>query len=152
MCSKSSATHCYQCVQQEQRYPLLSVCAIFSCVQTALPIAISVCDIFLCPDSATHCYQCVRYFPVSTETALPIAISVCDIFLCPDSATHCYQCVRYFPVSRQRYPLLSVCAIFSCVQTVAVWPPVFGLLTCAQMLLQTPSIGLRHTSFNHCRI
>ena len=54
---------------QEQCYPLLSVCAVFSCVQTVvtgtaaraaravLPIAISVCSIFLCPDSGNW-YGC----------------------------------------------------------------------------------------------
>ena len=30
----SSATHSYQCVQQEQRYPFLPACAVFSCVHT----------------------------------------------------------------------------------------------------------------------
>ena len=53
--------------QQEQRYPFLSVCAAFSCVQTALPIPISVCSIFLCPNSATRSYQCVQYFRVSNN-------------------------------------------------------------------------------------
>ena len=112
--NKSSTAHCYQCVpyfpvsKQEQRCPLLPVCAVFSCVQTraALPIATSVCGIFLCPNksSAAHCYQCVPYFPVSkqeqccpllpvcavfscvqTRAALPIATSVCRIFLCPNN-------------------------------------------------------------------
>ena len=150
MCSiflcPNSATHSYQCVQHfpvsKQRYPFLSVCAAFSCVQTALPIPISVCSIFLCPNSATHSCQCVQHFPVSkqrypflsvcaafscVQTALPIPISVCSIFLCPNSATHSYQCVQYFPVSKQRYPFLSVCAVFSCVQT-AVQLPAFGIV------------------------
>ena len=58
-----SATHSYQCVEyfrvsrqwHGQRYPLLSVCGVFSCVQTmawsGLPIAISVCSIFVCPNN-----------------------------------------------------------------------------------------------------
>ena len=49
---------------------------------------------------------------------------------CKSSTTHSFQCVEYFPVSRQwygcqHYPLLSVCGVFSCVQTM-VWLPVFG--------------------------
>ena len=99
----------------KQRYPFLSVCAALSCVQTALPIPISVCSIILCPNSATHSYQCVQHFPVSkrrcpflsvcaalscVQTALPIPISVCSIILCPNSATHSYQCVQHYPTDR----------------------------------------------------
>ena len=50
---------------------------------------------------------------------------MCSIFLCPNGATHSYQCVQHFPVSKRRYPFLSVCAAFSCVQTMARLP-VFG--------------------------
>ena len=58
-----SATHSCQCVQcfpvsrqwHGQRYPFLSVCVVLSCVQTmawsALPIPVSVCSVFLCPDN-----------------------------------------------------------------------------------------------------
>ena len=81
---------------QEQRYPFLSVCAVFSCVQT------------LVKSSATHSCQCVQCFPVSkhrSRAALPIPISACSVFLCPNTG------------QEQRYPFLSVCAVFSCVQT-----------------------------------
>ena len=36
--------------------------------------------------------------------------------------------------ARATLPLLSMCAVFSCVQTM-VWLPVFGFLTCPQMLI-----------------
>ena len=74
---------------QEQRYPFLSVCAVFSCVPTMVS------------------------FLAATRAALPIPISVCSIFVCPNngiifsshksSATHSYQCVQYFRVSQQWY-------------------------------------------------
>ena len=158
----SSATHSCRCVQcfpvsktaalpipvrvcsvflcpKQQRYPFLSVCAVFSCVQNssathscqsvqcfpvsktaALPIPVRVCSVFLCPkqqrypflsecavfscvqnSSATHSCRCVQCFPVSKTAALPIPVGVCSVFLCP---------------KQQRYPFLSVCAVFSCVQ------------------------------------
>ena len=42
----------------------------------------------------------------------------------------------------QRCPFLPVCAVFSCVQTM-VWLPVFGGLTCTEMLMH----GIAH---RHC--
>ena len=42
----------------------------------------------------------------------------------------------------QRYPFQPVCAVFSCVQTM-VWLPVFGGLTCTEMLMH----GIAH---RHC--
>ena len=45
---------------------------------------------------------------------------------CKSSATHSYQCGEYFGVSKQRYPFLSVCVVFVCVQTM-VWLPHQGL-------------------------
>ena len=149
------ATHSFQCVQyfcvskHGYGHPFLSVCAVFLCVQTPLPIPISVCSISVCPNTATHSYQCVQYFCVSqhwyghpflsvcavflcvqTWVWPPIAISVCSICVCPNTgmATHSYQCVQYFCVSKHWYghPFLSVCAVFWCVQTL-VWLPLLRI-------------------------
>ena len=95
----------YKAMQpQEQRYPFLSVCAVFS----TLPIPVGVCSIF----NATHSCRCVQYFQrypflsvCAVFSTLPIPVGVCSIF----NATHSCRCVQYF----QRHPFLSVCAVFS---------------------------------------
>ena len=43
-------------------------------------------------------------------------------------------------LQKQCYPFLSACGVFSCVQTM-LWLPVFGFLTCAQMLMHATAHG-----------
>ena len=84
-----------------------------------------------CKNSATHSSECVQY----SRAALPIAISVCSIqeqrypFLSvcavfKSSATHSYQCVQYFPVSKQWCGCQRL-----------------GYVTCAQTLVRAIALG-----------
>ena len=97
--------------------------------------------VLLCPSGQIRA-PLSGYSTAAARAALPIAVSVCSIFLCRNngaaasfcSATHSCQCVQYFLVSKQwcgcqclqRYPFLSMCAVFSCVQTM-VRLPVSGI-------------------------
>ena len=109
---------------QEQRYPFLCQRVQYFPVSKqwwlclgvwpALPIPVSACSIFLCPNNddcvwefdQRYPFLCVQYFPVSKQwwlclgvwPALPIPVSACSIFLCPnnDDCVWEFECARTF--------------------------------------------------------
>ena len=68
--------------RQEQRYPLLPMSAVFSCVHTMIYIYIwlPVCAVFSCVHTMVYIYiygyQCVQCFSVSTQWYICMATSV----------------------------------------------------------------------------
>ena len=63
-----------------------------------------------------------------------VCVCVCVYFFAPCRKFGSSYLSQAQQPHEQRYPLLSVCAVFSCVQTM-VWLPALGFLTCAKMLM-----------------
>ena len=182
------ATRSYQCVcsiyvcSNNGMPPVpTSVCAVFTCVQTMachpfLPVCVQYLRVFK-QWHATRSYQCVCSIYVCSNNGMPpVPTSVCAVFTCVQTmachpflpvcvqylrvfkqwhATRSYQCVcSIYVCSNNGMPPVptSVCAVFTCVQTMACHPflPVcvqylrvfkqwhgcqcLEFLTCAQMM------------------
>ena len=124
----------YFCVQTVWCYPLLPVCHVFLCPNSALlPIPTCVSCIFVSKQCiATHSYLCVVYFCVQTVHCYPF-LPVCRVFLCPNSALLPIPtvCVVYFCVQTVHcYPFLPVCHVFLCLNNSYPFLPVCVVYFC----------------------
>ena len=102
---------------QEQCNPIVPVCAVFLCVQTM------VCSIFMCLNNGMA--ASIQLFLTCTQMLMHATV-------------HRSNCTQKFQGHKALYPILPVCAIFSCVQNNRVW--LYSIFMCPKQWCMLCSI------------